>query len=343
MMSGASESQSGGGVRGSASRAAIVLVLWLSVGSPARAGDWHIGNDGMICSDCHVMHGSRRGIAYGGGMPNPTGYPSLLKAATPSELCLTCHDGTSGSDDSAPDVAGAASYETTALKRSAGAFQAASGVATDNGHNLDVGGDTAPGGTWSSVSGLNCTDCHAAHGNAYYRNLLPQPGTAPTERPVTAVTQSVTTPTATQYSVDNLRYTNSTNGLAAWCQGCHTNFHGQPGDVNMGGASGGDPPASNSYWLRHPTAGVTMAQGVTNGHIDSSYWFATAVSRVPVVSPSGVIPGTSGSSDNEVFCGSCHKAHGLTHPAGLIWDNPSSSSLEDGTTTRETCQSCHYR
>jgi hypothetical protein len=321
---------------------AVLLTALLSFGAPAGAGNWHTANDGLICSDCHVMHGSRRGIAYGGGMPSPTGYPSLLKAATPSQLCLTCHDGTPGTGDSAPDVAGAASYETAALKRSGGAFQAAPGIATVNGHNLDVAGDTAPGGSWSSASGLNCVDCHAAHGNAYYRNLLPQPGTAPTARPVTAVSETATTPTATQYSVSNVRYTNSTNGLALWCQGCHTNFHGQPGDANMGGAAGGDAPGSSSYWFRHPTRGITMAQGVTNVHIDSTYWFSTALSRVPVVSPSGVIPGASGTSDNEVFCGSCHKAHGSTHRDGLVWDDASTSALEDGTLARQTCQSCHY-
>jgi len=313
----------------------------LAPGAPVSGGDWHIGNQ-LHCSDCHVMHASRRGIGYGGGLPGPTGYPKLLRASTASELCLTCHDGGSGTGDSAPDVMSAAPYETASLKRASGAFQAAVGASTDNGHDLGMASQTAPGGTWSSGTGMSCASCHDPHGNAYYRNLVPFPGNAPTQRPVTAVTQAVLTPTATQYSVGNLRYTSSTNGLAAWCQGCHTNFHGQPGDANMGGAAGGDVPGSSSYWFRHPTMGITMAQGVTNLHIDSSYWFTGALSRVPAVSPSGVIPGSSGSSDNEVFCGSCHKAHGSAHPSGMIWDDPSTSALEDGALERQTCQTCHY-
>jgi len=317
------------------------LLIVLACDSRVSGGDYHVGN-GLHCSDCHIIHASRRGIAYGGGLPNPTGYPSLLRAATASELCLTCHDGGSGTGDSAPDVSGAASYETGSVKRAAGAFQAAVGSSTANGHDLGVSGQIAPGGAWSNGTGTSCASCHAPHGNTYYRNLVLIPGNAPGNRPVTAITQAALTPTATQYSVGNLRYTSSTDGLAAWCQGCHTNFHGQPGAANMGGATGGDAPGSSSYWFRHPTMGMTMAQGVTNKHIDGTYWFSTALSRVPVVSLSGVIPGSAAGSDNEVFCGSCHKAHGSAHGDGLIWDDPGTAALEDGTLARQTCQACHY-
>lgn len=319
-----------------------VALILLAFGNRASSGDYHIGN-GLHCSDCHIMHASRNGIAYGGGLPNPTGYPNLLRAATTSELCLTCHDGGSGTGDSAPDVMMAAPYETASVKRAAGAFQAGVGSSTDNGHDLGVASQTAPGGTWSNgVGGTSCADCHEPHGNSYYRNLVPVPGNAGSNRLVTAVTQTALTPTFTQYSVSNMSYTSSTNGLAAWCQGCHTNFHGSPGVANMGGAPGGDTPGSSSYWFRHPTMGITMAQGVTNHHIDATYWFSSALSRIPVVSPSGMIPGTSGGSDNEVFCGSCHKAHGSTHRYGLIWDDPTTSAVEDGTLARQTCQACHY-
>jgi hypothetical protein len=105
---------------------------------------------------------------------------------------------------------------------------------------------------------------------------------------------------------------------------------------------GGDAPKSGTAWFRHPTQGVTMAQGVTNRHVDPDYWFAAALSRVPVVSPSGVTPGSARNSDNEVFCGSCHKAHGSPHRAGLIWDDPATSALEDGTSATQLCQGCHH-
>ena len=86
-----------------------------------------------------------------------------------------------------------------------------------------------------------------------------------------------------------------------------------------------------------------MAQARYNQHVDASRWFSALASRVPVVSPSGVIPGTGLGSDNEVFCGSCHKAHGSPHRYGLIWDNPDTAEPEDGSAQMETCQQCHYK
>ncbi|MFQ6098460.1 MAG: hypothetical protein ACE5O2_12110 [Armatimonadota bacterium] len=310
--------------------------------SISLAGEYHESGQ-LHCSDCHIMHASQRGIGYGGSVLNPPGYPSLLRAATPSELCLTCHDGGGGTGDSAPDVMTAASYETADVKRPAGAFQAPVAVATQNGHDLGVPDEVAPGGTWSSgAQGMSCATCHDPHGNGNYRNLVPRPGTASADLQVTAISESVQTPTSAQYSVANVGYTDSDNGLAEWCRGCHTDFHGPAGDSRLGGSSSGDPAGSDSFWFRHPTRDVTMAEGAANGHIDGDYWFTAAASRVPVVSPSGVIPGTPGSSDNEVFCGSCHKAHGSGHRSALIWDDPSTGAIEDGASATQTCEMCHY-
>jgi predicted CXXCH cytochrome family protein len=86
-----------------------------------------------------------------------------------------------------------------------------------------------------------------------------------------------------------------------------------------------------------------MARGVANRHVDASHWFSSLGSRVPVVSPSGTIPGTGGTSDNQVFCGSCHKAHGSSHRAGLIFDDETTAIPEDGTSLVQTCQQCHYQ
>lgn len=315
-----------------------VLLAALLPAALAGADNYHTSGN-LYCSDCHIMHATQRGIGFGGGLLSPPGYPTLLRAATVNELCLSCHDGGTGAPRSAPDVTGTASYETSALKRCAGAFQAATGVTTVNGHDLGVANETAPGGTWNSGAGMSCVDCHDAHGNDNYRDLVLRPGTAATDLLIADVVQTVLTPTSTHYATSNIRYTGQ--GLSAWCQGCHTVYHGAPGDSSLGGAPGGDTPGSDSQWLRHPTGGVTMAQGVSNGHVDPFYWFTSALSRIPVISPSRTIPGVAATSDNQPFCGSCHKAHGSTHRAALIWDDPTTAALEDGSSAQQTCQACH--
>jgi hypothetical protein len=231
--------------------------------------------------------------------------------------------------------------------RAAGALNRAGDTGTyaeANGHSL--GSTTAPpGGAWTGnqAGGLQCKHCHSVHGSAYYRNLTPNPGTA-TGRFVTyltgttysgtaAVQQVAASPMATQYSVPNIRYRQAQVGttdfgLSAWCGGCHGDYHVAGGSGSIGS---------------HPSGGVTMGQAVANGSVDANHWFSALASRVPIVSPSGIVPGTSGTSDNQVFCGSCHKAHGSDHRAGLIYDHDTTAPLEDGTSLMQACQQCHYQ
>jgi hypothetical protein len=329
----------------------LVFTSFFFLGIPARGGDFHYQGS-LMCSDCHVMHYSETHTLGGGPGPDPNlaaGGPfvSLLKN-TKAQLCLTCHDGRSDT----PDVRGAHGGGYT---RAAGQLnvQGDGSAVESTGHTL--GSTTAPpGGTWSNP-GLQCQHCHATHGNDYYRNLLPNPGTA-TGKYVTfltggtysgtaAVQQLVNTPMASHYAADNVRYRRTQVGttdfgLSEWCSGCHGSFHGAGGSATMGGAVGGD--TGLTPWLRHPTRDVTMAQAVTTRRVNGTHWFSTLASRVPVVSPSATIPGTSGGSDNEVFCGSCHRAHGSTKLKGLIFDDETTATAEDGTTLLQTCQQCHY-
>jgi len=326
------------------SRVRLAATLWavplLGLGCVyARAGDYH-GGVTLACSDCHVMHYSAE-HGYTGGAPPALGaagpYQKLLKNNN-TELCLSCHDGLAGGGDVAPDVmreAGTGQPE----HRSAGAFQELAGAQTPNGHSLGVP-TLPPGG--SAMMTLDCLSCHDAHGNSYYRNLVPNPGGA-SGLGVTAFTQTVTTPTGAHYSGDNVRYTSSDGGISAWCGGCHGEFHGAGGTASGGATIGDTNQAGVSPWLRHPTRDVTMAQAVANQHVDASHWFSPLASRLPVVSATGVIPGAGPSSDNQAFCGTCHKAHGSSHRYGLIWDDDATAEPEDGAAQLESCQQCHYR
>ncbi|MBI5243769.1 MAG: hypothetical protein HY922_08845 [Elusimicrobia bacterium] len=335
----------------------FALALLLALATRVDAGDYHTSAASeLYCSDCHSIHYSQAGAAAltkkGEAYAGPKG--KLLRGNSVNALCLMCHDGW---DASAPDVNDAAAYVPSAGKFAPG------GVPTEaNRHSLGSAA-VAPGGTWSNADGLNCADCHNPHGNAYYRNLRTDPGgtagktvtyVSNTYDAVSAVFQKVfvtlpRTALATHFAVSNADYRKSDNGLSEWCKGCHANFHGAGGDANMGGSLSGDTNTGANHWLRHPTRDVTMAEGVTNKHVDDTYsagtgyWFSSLNSRVPVISNGGTIPGTKAASDNEVFCGSCHKAHGSTHQFATVWDDPATAALEDGTSQLQTCQQCHYQ
>lgn len=333
----------------------ILLILDLALlgglFESVHAGDYHIGTENLYCSDCHTMHYSQDdSIPATWGTEGP--YGQLLKNLT-NEMCLMCHDGT---DPSAPSVMGANEYVP-----SAGTFKT-----TLPGRQHSLGSiDPPPGysGSWGNDP-LTCVSCHDPHGNAYYRNLRTDPGGLP-NRTVTyetgepyggeaAIQQLVITPLTEHYTVENIRHRQSETGthygLSAWCAGCHTDFYGVGGSANMGGSPTGDTTTSDmDTWIRHPTLGITMSEGVTNEHIDGDaenglgYWWSSQIlSRIPYISPSGET-GTKYLSDNEPGCGSCHKAHGSDQLFCLIFDDPETSDPEDGVNMVGTCQACHLR
>ncbi len=336
----------------------IGIMLFFCLSTFCYAGDFHRFST-LVCSDCHVMHGSKSHQYDGSSTPDTSigglaPYSMLLKN-NENELCLSCHDGKANN----PDVRGG---NTNSYIRAAGAINVLgdSGTYAENkGHTLGIT-TPPPGGMWSgnSAGGLKCSHCHDVHGNKFYRNLTKSPGNA-TGKKVTyskgsgysgtkAIQQISSSPLSTHYAASNIFYRQTTvgttdDGLSEWCSGCHDNIHGQGGNVNMGGSASGDTASAGDEWLRHPTRDVTMSEGSNNKHIDSTHWFSSLSSRVPVVSPSGVIPGTSTGSDNEVFCGSCHKAHGSDQKFGLLYDNDSTSAREDGSSMLQTCQQCHYK
>ncbi|MBI2528387.1 MAG: hypothetical protein HYV93_20695 [Candidatus Rokubacteria bacterium] len=332
--------------------AAVIAAALVSPVPLLHAGDFHhLGS--LVCSDCHVIHYSETHLQSGAPGPDPLlapggPFPYLLKSGQ-GQLCLACHDGRA-------DIADVRGAHTGTYDRAAGQLNVLGDGAAVEGTGHTIGSTATPPGGTSAPSGLQCRHCHATHGNAYYRNLVPNPGGA-TGKYVTyvsggsysgtaAVQQLATAPMASHYATSNILYRRSVVGttdlgLSEWCGGCHRDFHGAGGAANMGGSASGD--AGAAPWLRHPTRDVTMAEAAANGRVNATHWFSTLASRVPVVSPGGSIPGAAGTSDNEVFCGSCHKAHGSTNRKGLIFDDETTAAPGDGSQQRDTCQQCHYQ
>ena len=320
----------------------VALIALLTVG--VLAGDYHRTGT-LICADCHIMHASQ-GHGYGingSGWMTPyttTPNPKLLRQASVNALCLQCHDG----QTSAPDVYQDQSNGTD--PRGAGGLNMVGNTgnwAEENGHSL---GSTAvaPGGTFSSADGLECTNCHGAHGSSGWRNLgpygSPMPKLTYSIGGATAdYTKDVWERAAHVYNQTNCDFPRTTanpdtSKYAAMCKTCHTNFHGTEADANM---------YNGTDWLRHPTAQVVMTDSL-------GFFTTTALYRVKVMMPAGEDWGTQGTVIGSPrhytpSCFSCHKGHGDNNPFGLIYMDGSSTTVPtengNGTMMKNTCNQCH--
>lgn len=289
--------------------ASVIIIVFLYGGLAVEAGDWHSPSQ-LVCSDCHTIHYSEGGMlpvdAEAGGP-----FSKLLMASTTNALCLSCHDGT---DTDAPDVLDPVTYTT---ETAGGYFDNSGGFASDNTHNLGMSaGDPSPGSADNLI--LSCASCHSPHGSSNYRNLQLNPTGSGNSADVSVVvdqTYSADGPggnaPAQVYVPANILYR---SGMSDWCNDCHTNFHGN------------NETGSPEPWFRHPQD-LTI-YGRT--YADYSYWEGTITNRVEVESPSDILVP---SADDEVFCLSCHKAHGSANKSSLIY--------ADGNTTLSTCQQCH--
>ena len=287
----------------------VVVIAILCCDLAVAVDKWHTPSQ-LTCPDCHTVH--YRELPVYAETDGP--YPRLLIASTTNNVCLACHDGT---DAYAPNVI-SPQYD------SAGGYFASPDEANDNGHSLGypegVQVQEPPGGPDSSLF-LDCASCHAPHGSDNYRNLLPNPAGSGNASDVT-VTVIQTDPAdgpipggrtpADVYVPSNLVYQ---IGMGDWCNDCHTSFHG----ANSTDTGTGHP------WLRHPQ---DVSMGAST-YVNVYHWNNTVDNHVEVESLDSLIP----SGDDEVFCLSCHKAHGSSNKHSLIY--------ADGT-KRSTCLQCHY-
>ena len=327
----------------------------------AMAGDYHVGQL-LVCSDCHVMHGSQSHAYPETGEWNVPGsksltappYNLLLRQESVNTVCLACHDGRTD----VPDVLGSSAAAPT-HGRNAGALN------TESGHNFsnDAGYTTSDGhtlwstamppgndGTYTTTDGLECADCHSAHGSANFRNMRTSTSTTSSwyNKPVTyeiggtpTNTKDVYEAAARGYGWDNVNYQEPDQTKSAygnWCMKCHTKFHGTPTDANINGGVTGDV-------VRHPTAGFDMSSSrmtQLNKHTH----------KVKLMDELGKWDGTTTTMTPSCF--TCHKSHGNKNGFGLIWfvDNtttgpntpatPTDVTEEgDGGAYRDLCRQCH--
>ncbi|HET9555065.1 MAG TPA: cytochrome c3 family protein [Anaeromyxobacteraceae bacterium] len=282
-------------------RALLLGLAALPAGAPG--GDWHRDRT-LVCSDCHTIHNSKGGRPMRYDDAEAT-TPLLLRAADATSVCLACHRGDRPSVR-APGVMAPSNWDPAG-----GGFPADLSDPAHHAHALGSAAVVPPGGDTAVV--MSCVTCHDPHGNDAYRNLRASPSGTGRASAAPAVSQ---TARAGQGKPDpylraSVRYQ---GGFSAWCLDCH-------GALGAGHVAGTDPLFQSHPWDR-ALFGAAAA--------DYAGWAAVTGARVPVQNAAGLPPPSEG---DQVFCLSCHKAHGSPNDAALIH--------ADGATRSSTCQECH--
>ncbi len=360
----------------------LLILLIFFFCTTVHAGEYHATKEEtfskttetLVCSQCHTMHGTQGGqsmIYTGGALPGR----ALIRAATIVQLCLTCHENNSlgMSNPTPPDIWN----NTLGYIPSAGDFndRNPSTQNEQNRHSVGQSNVTPPGSNPTfSIDYFSCISCHDQHGNTNFRNLKKRPGNASADITVNYSLNGSGTcsdGTSSPCDVDNttggsnlvkyyranvtfIKTPSDTNGIPAWCGGCHTDFHGAGGASNMGGSLSGD--TGSSPWLRHPVRDVDINEANANLHADRTFWAGITTERVRVVNPDNTAP-SSTNADEQPFCLSCHYAHGggnpnnatdptLDHSNLVMIDSQGKINLDSTYSAssgrlRNVCQQCH--
>jgi len=283
-----------------------------------------------------MMHSSEDGVdpAYAA----PPGDRWLLKSATPSDVCLSCHASQFGSvlggDPLNPTAElGAGNFvhllEDNLNDAPNGALNPIPGEAA--GHNIisfiyGIARDSrflnSPGGTFPSDE-LSCTSCHDPHGNTNFRMLY---GAGPVQGNIGTFMSPA--PAAVGLSVNlassetNSSHTAYISGISAWCANCHGKYHDE------GGSDSFEHPSSENLENE-----IVQQYNRYNGtDFPSSGTPGNAyLAAVPFEDPLAQTSSTLGpSSQSRVMCLTCHRAHASSAPNSGRWDFNVSLLTQDG-------------
>ena len=301
------------------------------------------------------------GTGMTGNWLGSSGPNQFLLKAPPNQLCLACHDGQTFAPDvlainsnASPTQgreAGALNETATGAPYDTWKGHTLDSTSTPPGFNPTAAGVPATQ-QYNASDGLECISCHLQHGSAtVYRNLGPRTAAfQPTyvlgaanvttvdvwvniATPYTAGTGSAATFNP-YYDRANISF-NKTAGITApagstrttsnrmdtFCSACHGDFHGGPGDTNIGATIG-----ALDGFIRHPTSNVVIgaagAQGY-GGHSALSR-FVAATSKVKVYAND-----QTAWSDATPGCITCHKSHGNQNPFGLVFLNRAAASVDE--------------
>ncbi|GAB4341906.1 MAG: cytochrome c [Candidatus Abyssubacteria bacterium] len=271
------------------------------------------------------MHNSQGGVAV--DPDSATGNPFLLKDATPSDTCLSCHAnyGQLSADGQTRGPGGDFFWMTQDVSWVAHG-RTYTVAAREHGHNVVAPGyglveddvlTQAPGGTYDA-SYLGCNSCHDPHGNVNFRLLYGVGETAANypgnfsfseAAPVATGNSRVTTIGSSGEEIHS-QHTAYVSGMSDWCANCHSGMHSgmtsslvHPTDENIGSKLAGN---YNAY--------------VTTGNMTGSQGTAY-LPLVPFEDVGATTTSTAGpTATSKVMCLTCHRAHASPYPDAGRWD-----------------------
>lgn len=293
---------------------------YLTAFPPAQAPHGSYAKDTNACAGCHSTH-SAQGA-------------SLLREATVDATCKTCHNGTGSKYNVAEGtvlVPGGAGG-TVAKQAQGGPFGDQDGYTytvtaqVTSRHAIGTSQiNQAPGGNYKGTGAgwteaLSCGSCHDPHGTAHNYRLLRQSLLDSPAIDVRAVPGVVVGGNETVTYVQ---------GMNAFCAACHKDF-------NVGAGSGSTPAAktypSTVGQYRHAVGVAPSSKGLTT--------------TFP-------LEGTNGDNTDQIFCLTCHRAHGTTSvgqsQSGYDQNGDGTVTAEDRTTwlkradNMTVCEDCHKK
>lgn len=308
-----------------------------------------------LCSACHRLH---------------TGVEKYLLhvPATDLSLCLSCHNAASGADTQVKQGQYIAARETGHTWGTdngvllGGGFDYVGGTnAATSKHDVGVAGVPWGAEDITVTINLTCISCHIPHRSTNYRMLRMTPNNVaavtvqwrgkdadgPDNIPgnqdddyrfYTEEDLDGITPGTQGYTLNYRGVVGSTgrNGISTWCAGCHTKYLTWE---DTAGYNAGDAKGAVKRF-RHKV------------DVDRMYLVPGEPSEteLPTTLPLEDLPGIgqgSRSSDDEVTCLTCHKAHGTAATmTGYADSLPERGTMPQGSmllrmVNRGVCEDCH--
>lgn len=323
------------------------------------------------CNGCHTMHNSEDGALVDPDSPNGNAW--LLKDATPSDVCLSCHGGglgaVFGDDPLAPPRQIGAGNFVYLLEDNLNDGHAGGDTLDDGSWSHPIPGDAAghnivapsrgiaadatlgagPGGAFPA-SALGCSSCHDPHGNTNFRMLY---GQGRTVQDGLFTFTNVAPDAAGGPSLffgggeSNGNHTAYKSGMSGWCGNCHGDFHANntklihKSGMNLGGT-------------------IATAYNLYNGTVDQlgGNQLTAYLADVPFEDASAATNSTAGpTATSKVMCLTCHRAHASSAPNAGRWDFSVTLLDEDGDESgsyaipnpygnpnqRSLCNKCHVK